>query len=90
MQAKQWTVQIHITEDDSNTSAKAVLSTRDHTQLNGVGYARRNPHDRPVPEIGDELAVARALADLAAKLSSVASADVMEAAGKPAHLGPEI
>ena len=71
MEAKRWTIQVHITEDGDTTSARAVLSTRDTPRLAGIGQAHRNPIDRPVPEIGDELAVARALTDLAAQLHAL-------------------
>ncbi|MCW2878485.1 MAG: hypothetical protein JWQ95_2585 [Sphaerisporangium sp.] len=83
MQAKQWTVEIYITEDDNDdrTVARAVLLTRDGRRHESVGYARRNPVDRPVPEIGDELAAGRALADLADKLTGDAAEDVAQLAG---------
>jgi hypothetical protein len=44
--------------------------------LVGRGTARANPHDRDVPEIGDEMAVGRALGDLSRNLLSVAEADI--------------
>ncbi len=81
MEAKQWSVQIYITEEGDETFARAVLSTRDHTHLTGAGRARRNPADQPVAEIGDELAVARALADLSGRLLSVTSADIAQLTG---------
>jgi hypothetical protein len=37
-----------------------------------------NPADDEVPEIGDELAVGRALADLSSRLLTTAAADVGE------------
>ncbi len=78
MEKKQWTVQIYITEDDNDnrTVARAVLLSSSGRGHESVGYARRNPVDRPVPEIGDELAVGRALADLAGKLTDDAAEDV--------------
>ncbi|MEU8268962.1 DUF1876 domain-containing protein [Sphaerisporangium sp. NPDC049002] len=84
MQAKQWTVEIYITEDDNDdrTIARAVLITRGGRRHESVGYARRNPVDRPVPEIGDELAAGRALADLADKLTGDAAEDVAQLAGR--------
>jgi Rv2632c-like len=80
MDVKQWTVEVYISEDDSNTLARAVLCTRDSKKIIGTGRARRRPTDPPVPEIGDEIAVARALADLADRLSGVAAADVSQMA----------
>jgi hypothetical protein len=82
--AKQWTVQIYINEDGDDTTAMAVLSTRDNTNLTGIGRAHRNPVDQAVPEIGDELAAARALADLVAKLEVVTSHDIDRFTGQPA------
>ncbi|WP_374205044.1 DUF1876 domain-containing protein [Streptomyces sp. TRM72054] len=81
MEAKQWTVQIYITEDGDDTRARAVLSTGETSTVIGSGVARRNPIDRPVPEIGDELAASRALEDLAIRLHDVAADDIIELAG---------
>ncbi|MET7339358.1 dsRBD fold-containing protein [Nonomuraea sp. NPDC005650] len=84
MEAKQWTVQVYISEDGDDTCARAVLTTRDDTGLTGTGRAHRNPADPSVPEIGDELAAARALADLAGKLAVVTQRDIAEIASSPA------
>ncbi|MGC5015729.1 dsRBD fold-containing protein [Streptosporangium sp. DT93] len=78
MLAKRWTVQIHITEDGDTTAARAVLSTEDRTHLAGAGHACRNPADPQVPEIGDELAAARALADLAGRLLTASSQNIAQ------------
>ncbi len=72
---KDWTVTIVIDEHDGRTRAKATLVWRDKTAT-GFGLARRNPADRNVTDIGDELAVARALADLAGQLKSVTVHDI--------------
>lgn len=83
MNAKRWTVTINIDEaDDDRTRAHAVLDTGGSMRLTGEGLARRNPTDRPVPEIGDELAAGRALSDLAHRLLDVAAEDVAEFAAK--------
>lgn len=75
---KRWSVDIFIDEHEEtrHTRAEARLHTGDPTHVRGVGTSARNPHDPEVPEIGDELAVARALADLADKLSAAARQDV--------------
>lgn len=68
---KDVTIDIHVIEDDTTTSVKAVLDLRgDHFEA--AGSARRNPTDEPAPLIGEELAVARMLGML--------QAEVMEAA----------
>lgn len=85
MEDKNWTVRIHITEDGDDTRAEAVLTTEDTPQdlltVTGRGVAHRNPIDRPIPEIGDELAASRALEDLAIRLHDIASDDIVELTG---------
>lgn len=85
-ETKQWTVTIDIDEHDGHTRAVARLLTRDTERLTGVGLARLDPADRDVPEIGDEIAVARALSDLSHRLLQAATEDVEQATGTPAHL----
>ncbi|XRQ12286.1 DUF1876 domain-containing protein [Actinomadura welshii] len=81
MNTKQWSVEISISEDGPETLADAVLSGGGGEHLAGHGRARRNPDDPAVPEIGDELAVARALADLAGRLHGVADEDIAHLSG---------
>ena len=81
METKQWAVQVYISEDRDDTVARAVLITRDGMRVTGIGRARRNPIDRPIPEIGDELAVSRALSDLADRLHVVATEDIAQLTG---------
>ncbi|AQZ69251.1 hypothetical protein BKM31_54270 [[Actinomadura] parvosata subsp. kistnae] len=82
MEYKQWNVQIWISEDDDDavTTATAVLFTPDGKRHESVAHARRNPDDRPVPGIGDELAAGRALSDLASKLIEDGAQDVAQLA----------
>ncbi|MFF5212974.1 dsRBD fold-containing protein [Streptosporangium sp. NPDC000396] len=77
MKTKRWDVRIFISEDDSDdvTTARAVLMTPGGRKHQSVAHARRNPDDRPVPAIGDELAAGRALSDLAGKLMKDGAAD---------------
>ncbi len=74
--SKTWTVQIDIGEHDGMTRAIAQLHSGDRTSLTGTGTARVNPGDPDVPEIGDELAVARALSQLAHVLLDTAAEDI--------------
>jgi hypothetical protein len=75
---RRWRVDIFVDEheDEGITRAEARLRTNDRTQLVGRGTARRNPADSDIAEIGDELAVARALADLAHGLLQAAATDI--------------
>ena len=88
MDTRTWTVDIDITEHDDQrrTRAEARLRTDAARTLLGEGEARRRPSDRDVPEIGDELATARALADLAYKLLDITAGDIEQFTHRPAHL----
>lgn len=81
-----WDVRIEIGEHDGRTRAVARLRTNDTDTTTGVGFARLNPADADVPEIGDELAVARALSDLGHRLLQAAAGDLEQVNGEPAHL----
>ena len=85
-EVKNWTVRVDIGEHDGHTRAVARLHTMDTDHLVGVGFARRNPADSDVPEIGDEIAVARALYDLGQRLLAEAGHDVEQMTGEAAHL----
>ncbi|WP_043631155.1 DUF1876 domain-containing protein [Nonomuraea candida] len=78
MKAKEWTVRVALAEAGDDTSAQATLTTGDGRRVTGSGRARRNPADPSVPEIGDELAVSRALADLAERLAVMTKHDISE------------
>jgi hypothetical protein len=74
---KRWSVDIYVDEDgDGHTYAEARLHSGADIMLVGVGRARLNPADRDVPEIGDELAAARALNDLGHRLLIAAAGDI--------------
>ena len=72
---KTWIVDIEIDEHQNRTRAKAHLDWRGRRFV-GVGLARRNPADYNIAEIGDELAAARALADLGHQLLVVTASDI--------------
>jgi hypothetical protein len=83
---KRWSVDVYIDEIDGRTYAEARLHTTDDTHLIGVGRARLNPTDEDIPEIGDELAVARALNDLGHRLLFTAAADIQAVTDEPVRL----
>jgi uncharacterized protein DUF1876 len=70
-----WPVEVSLREEDRETRAEARLSM-DGWQVSGHGVARRNPDDREVTEIGEHIAAARALSDLAHKLLSTAAGEI--------------
>lgn len=83
---KTWRIDIFIGERDEQTHAEARLLPAEEVTLTGRGVARLNPVDKDVPEIGDELAVARALSDLAHQLLMAAVDDIEQVTHAPAHL----
>lgn len=76
MHTKQWRVDVFLSEEGDVTKARAVLVGESSRQVTGGGLTRRNPHDPAVPEIGDEVAVGRALAALSRQLLDVATNDI--------------
>jgi hypothetical protein len=76
MATKTWTVQVALDETDDDTLANAVLRIENKMEIRGKGMSRRNPSDESEPRIGDELAAARALSDLAHQLLAAAANDI--------------
>jgi hypothetical protein len=83
---KRWNIEITIGEEGSHTYAEARLHARDAAEVRGEGAARCNPSDENVPRIGDEIAVARALSDLAHKLLHEAAEELESVVRQPVHL----
>jgi hypothetical protein len=82
---KRWNVAIEIDEHDGRTRATARLDAG-ATELIGVGLARLSPEDKDVPQIGDELAVARSLSELAHQLLEATAMDIEQITHQPAHV----
>ena len=82
----RWSVELSVGEDDGDTHAQASLVLKDGTNMFGNGQARRNPADPKVTDIGEEIAVARALSDLAHKLLAAAADGVEAVTHERAHL----
>jgi hypothetical protein len=78
---KTWGVTIHVYEQGSDTSAHVVLHAEAEPSLQARGYAHRAEGDADAPEIGDELAVARALRKLAERLEQAADEDITAITG---------
>ena len=70
-----WPVEISVNAEEGKTRAEARL-TKDGAGMIGHGLARRNPDDQEVTQIGEEIAAARALSDLAHQLLSDAAGQI--------------
>ncbi|MFJ5806599.1 dsRBD fold-containing protein [Streptomyces sp. NPDC093093] len=79
----EWKARLYLFEEDQTTKARLELDTGTN-KLTGHGTARCAPQDKDVAEIGDELAVARAMEDLALQMKRAAYGD-MQAVGAPSH-----
>jgi len=73
-----WDVRLELAESTDACEVAAHLDARDRSFL-GVGRARRNPVDPALPQVGEELATARALHDLAHHLSQDAWRQIEDA-----------
>ncbi len=76
MADKALTIEISINEVKPITQAEAHLTGFGGSELVGRGTARCNPGDENIPDIGDELATARALNDLTHQLMHTATLDI--------------
>jgi hypothetical protein len=81
----RWSVELSIREHAGETHADARL-VMDDAHLLGHGTARRNPSDPNVMEIGEKIAVARALSDLAHMLLGSAAAQIEDITHQRAQL----
>ena len=80
-----WSVEVLMSETDDETQAEAVLELGE-SRYAGWGRARRNPADPVVPLVGEELATARALSDLAHKLLDEAAQRIEDFEGRPVRV----
>jgi hypothetical protein len=81
------TIDLQLEEDSECCEAVVTMPTSIGT-FSGFGQAKRNPKDPLVPMIGEELAVARSLMDLGAKLEQAANEAIADHETRPLHLIP--
>ena len=70
-----WKLTFETREDEDHCDMVVHLTAGDRS-LSGWGRSRRNPSDPSVPRVGEELAAARALHDLANHLTQDAWATI--------------
>jgi hypothetical protein len=85
---ENWHIDLYLSEGDESTTAHAVLHGATPTTLDSRGAARHKAGEANVPEIGDEVAVARALRALADRLLATASEDMSAIEGRAVHIEP--
>jgi hypothetical protein len=79
-----WPVEISLRDENRETRAEARLTKG--VVLMGHGVARCNPDDQEVMQIGEEIAAARALSDLAHRLLSYAAGQIEDITHERARL----
>ena len=86
MATRNRTVDIFIGERDGHTVTRARLHTADRTSREATGSAHLNPAMEDVPEIGNEVAVSKALSALSHRLREAAAGDLEDITRTPASL----
>jgi uncharacterized protein DUF1876/uncharacterized protein DUF1918 len=79
---RDWQVRVTVFGSDDDAEANVVLVADSPTHLTAHGHSHRSDDDRGVPEIGDEVAVARALRRLADQLLETAAEDIEAVTGE--------
>ncbi|MFD5389470.1 DUF1876 domain-containing protein [Stenotrophomonas sp. NPDC087984] len=79
-------IQMEFREIGPLTEAVVRLRMHDGTEMLAQGRANRNPEDPSQPRVGEEIAAARALTNLAHRLIGKAGGDIEEVTHSKAHL----
>jgi len=80
-----WKIDLEFDESNEQTNADALLEAGE-IRYRACGRARRNPHDPQRPRVGEEVAAARALENLALQLRRAAEHGVEEFEGHPVEI----
>ncbi|MCM2580328.1 DUF1876 domain-containing protein [Streptomyces meridianus] len=83
-----WHIDMEFREVDAKTEAAVMLRLQDGTELRAHGRANRHPDDPSQPRVGEEIAAARALNDLARRLLKKAGVEIEQVTHLEAHLHP--
>ncbi|MFB9394280.1 DUF1876 domain-containing protein [Streptomyces coeruleoprunus] len=80
-----WHVDMEFQEEGNRTKSAALVRLGDGSEVRGHGQAQRHPSDADQLRVGEEIAGARALMDIATQLLQKAHTEIDEAKGKPSH-----
>lgn len=80
-----WHVEMEFEEDDQHTRAVALVRLPDGTEVRAHGRASRHRTDSNQPRVGEEIAGARALNELAMQLLAKAHGEIDERSGRTSH-----
>ncbi|TSB16673.1 DUF1876 domain-containing protein [Streptomyces sp. NBC_01525] len=80
-----WHIEMEFQEDTHRTRAAALVRLPDGQEVRAHGYASRHPIDSNQPRVGEEVAAARALNELAMRLLTKAHGEIDQASGRTSH-----
>ncbi|MFF0446523.1 DUF1876 domain-containing protein [Streptomyces sp. NPDC004609] len=80
-----WHVEMEFREEGDRTRAAAMVRLNDATEIRGHGNAQRHPSDPEQLRVGEEIAGARALMDIASQLLQKAHTEIDEVSGHTSH-----
>ncbi|MFG3202641.1 DUF1876 domain-containing protein [Streptomyces sp. NPDC048192] len=80
-----WHVELEFMEDDQHTKAAALVRLPDGSEVRAHGHATRHRVDSNQPRVGEEIAGARALNELAMELLAKAHDEIDAASGRTSH-----
>jgi len=83
---REWQVRVSLLESGDDTKATVVLVADPTDRLSAKGSSHRSSDDPASRQIGDEVAVARALRHLADQLIVAAERDIRQGTGEEAHI----
>ncbi|GGJ23643.1 DUF1876 domain-containing protein [Streptomyces brasiliensis] len=80
-----WHIEMEFMEDEQHTRAAALVRLPDGTEVRAHGQASRHHTDSNQPRVGEEIAGARALNELAMQLLSKAHTEIDADSGRISH-----
>ncbi|WP_328300173.1 DUF1876 domain-containing protein [Streptomyces sp. NBC_00435] len=80
-----WHVELEFTEEGHRTSAAALVRLGDGSEIRTHGYAMRHPSDPDQLKVGEEIAGARALMDIASQMLQKAHTEIDAATGRHSY-----
>lgn len=80
-----WHVELEFEEDDQHTRAAALVRLPDGSEVRAHGQASRHRVDPNQPRVGEEIAGARALNEIAMQLLTKAHREIDDASGRTSY-----
>ncbi|MEU1707905.1 DUF1876 domain-containing protein [Streptomyces sp. NPDC005706] len=80
-----WHIELEFKEDDTHTRAAALVRLPDGSEVRAHGHASRHNVDSNQPRVGEEIAGARALNELAMQLLTKAHGEIDAESGRTSH-----